>query len=442
MRRFVPLVMVLAACGLPLATPSVAGADDQGTLEVLAYNVAGLPETLSSADTPREAATTEIGRRIGSYDIVHVEEDFDYHAALYSQNTHPYRTPTSGGVPVGSGLNSLARMPYDTDDFERVKWNDCYIGSADCLTPKGFTFARHRLTEGVYLDLYNLHTDAGTESGDLKARAANLAQLSQFISTHSAGNAVIVMGDTNTRYTRSEDTIGQFATANGLTDAWVERIRGGSAPAPGSPALVCDPAAVTDDCEVVDKVLYRGSALVTLHATQYHNEHAAFLNAEGKQLSDHDPVHVSFAWSRNPDYRFSEQFGGPHGDYFNDIARITPNARVTSLSLRGGSRLDRISLALDNGTTLAHGGTGGTESTLSMGTGEYLTSVQLCRGKKNGDTRVFSARFTTSTGRTLAAGSTTSDCTSYTAPDGWQITAMHGRSGNEVDKMGFIYTRR
>ncbi|WP_067825045.1 jacalin-like lectin [Nocardia inohanensis] len=442
MGRLVAAVVAVVACGALIASAPGARADDAGALEVLAYNIAGLPEILSSATTPREAATTEIGRRIGDYDVVHVEEDFNYHAALYTGDSHPYRTPTSGGVPFGSGLNTVARLPYDTDDFQRVKWDDCSIGSGDCLTPKGFTFARHRLADGVYLDLYNLHTDAGDEAGDIRGRAANLTQLSAFIATHSAGNAVIVMGDTNTRYTRTGDTIARFAADNGFTDAWVELARGGSAPAAGSPALLCDPAAITDSCEVVDKILYRGSTLVNLHATAYHNEHAAFLDANGTMLSDHDPIHVSFAWSRNPGYRFSEQFGGPHGDYFNDIDRVPPTAHPTRVVLRGGSRLDQISLALDTGATLTHGGTGGTETSLSLSAGEYLASAGLCRGVKDGHTRVFSAKFTTSTGRTLSAGSATGDCVTYTAPDGWQITGLHGRSGDEIDKVGFIYTKR
>lgn len=32
---------------------------------------------------------------------------------------------------------------------------------ADCLTPKGFTFMRAQVSEGVWVDLYNLHADAG-----------------------------------------------------------------------------------------------------------------------------------------------------------------------------------------------------------------------------------------------------------------------------------------
>ena len=59
-----------------------------GSFTVLSYNVAGLPEGLSSAPTPRDTSTTAIGQRLGPYDIVHVQEDFNYHANLYAADTH------------------------------------------------------------------------------------------------------------------------------------------------------------------------------------------------------------------------------------------------------------------------------------------------------------------------------------------------------------------
>ena len=443
MRRLLACLAAAAAAfgGLTAGAPGATAADS-GTFRVLSYNVAGLPEGLSSAPTPRDTATTAIGGRLGPYDIVHVQEDFNYHANLYAADSHPYRTPTSGGAGVGSGLNTLSDLPYDTDDFERVHWNSCQYDSGDCLTPKGFTFMRERLAEGVYVDFYNVHTNAGTNDGDLAARADNLSQLSDFIRTHSAGNAVVVMGDTNTRYTRTGDTIAEFAAAGGLTDAWVKLVRGGSAPAKGSDALVCDENAVTNACEVVDKVLYRGSRLVSLNATSYDNEHAKFLTADGLMLSDHDPVTVDFTWSRNTAFQLSDQFGGPHGDYFDDIDSVPAGARVTAVSLRGGARVDQLGVTLANGTTLTHGGTGGTAASLSLASGEYVTSVQLCEGVKDGHTRIFYTKFVTSLGRSLAGGTTTSDCVTRTAPAGWQLAGFHGRAGDEVDKIGFIYTQR
>ncbi|WP_329371504.1 jacalin-like lectin [Streptomyces sp. NBC_01483] len=444
-RILATLAAATAALGGLTATAPTAAAADSGTFSVLSYNVAGLPESLSSASTPRDTSTTAIGQRLGPYDIVHVEEDFNYHAYLYAgDTTHAYRTPTSGGAGIGSGLNTLSKIPYDADDFERVHWNSCQIDSGDCLTPKGFTFMRERLAEGVYVDFYNLHTNAGTNDGDLASRADNLNQLTSFIQSHSKGNAVVVMGDTNTRYTRTGDTIAEFGAANGLTDAWVKLIRGGTPPAKGSDALVCDQtgATVPNTCEVVDKILYRGSKLVTLDATSYNNEHASFLTSDGLMLSDHDPITAKFTWSRNSAFQLSDQFGGPHGDYFTDIDSVPAGARATTLTLRSGSRVDQMGLTLNNGTTLAHGGTGGTASSLTLGSNEYLTSAQLCQGVKDGNTRIFYAKFTTNLGSTLAGGTTTSDCVTRTAPSGWQIAGFHGRTGDEVDKIGFIYTQR
>ncbi|MDX3243920.1 jacalin-like lectin [Streptomyces sp. ME18-1-4] len=445
MRRLLACLAVATAAlgGLTAAAPSAAAADS-GSFNVLSYNIAGLPESLSSASTPRDTSTTAIGQRIAPYDIVHVEEDFNYHSYLYAADTaHAYRTPTSGGAGIGSGLNTLSKIPYDDDDFERVKWNSCQVDSGDCLTPKGFTFMRERLAEGVYVDFYNLHTNAGTNDGDEASRADNLNQLTSFINTHSAGNAVVVMGDTNTRYTRTADTIAEFASANGLTDAWVQLIRGGTPPVKGSDALVCDQsgATVPNTCEVVDKVLYRSSKLVSLNATSYNNEHAKFLTDAGLMLSDHDPITVGFTWSRNAAYQLSDQFGGPHGDYYNDIDSVPAGARATTIGLRSGSRVDQMNLTLANGATLAHGGTGGTASSLTLGSGEYVTTAYLCQGQYNDQTRIFYAKFTTNLGNTLAGGTTTSDCVTRTAPSGWQIAGFHGRSGDEVDKIGFIYTQ-
>ncbi|GAA0942711.1 endonuclease [Actinocorallia libanotica] len=287
--------MLLAAAAPSAAAP--ARADTGGSFTALTYNVAGLPEVLSSAPTPRKSATTAIGERLGPYDIVHVQEDFNYHAHLYATDAHPHRTPTSGGAGFGSGLNTLSGHPYG--GFERVTWKNCWLGSGDCLTPKGFTFMRVRLAKGAYVDFYNLHADAGSGPGDLKARAANLAQLTSFIKTRSEGNAVVVMGDTNTRYTRTGDTIAEFAAANGLTDPWVSLERGGEAPEKGSPALVCDAAAPTDTCEVVDKILYRSGRTVALTATSYTNDHFRFLDPDGRMLSDHHPIAADFTWRRS-----------------------------------------------------------------------------------------------------------------------------------------------
>ncbi|GAA2432173.1 hypothetical protein GCM10010191_52680 [Actinomadura vinacea] len=286
--------MILSAAAALAMTPAPAAADSGGTLSVLTYNVAGLPEPISSGNPAQN--TKPIGERVNAYNVVNVQEDFNYHADLYSTDEHPYRTPTSGGVVFGSGLNTMSDHPFR--GLTRVKWNSC--NGFDCLTPKGFTFKRLTLAEGAELDLYNLHANAGTTDADLAARRSNITQLAWYIATRSAGNAVIVMGDTNTRYTRTGDNIRELVSTAGLTDAWVADERGGDVPQAGAPALVCDDANVTDACEVVDKILFRDGDAVGLRLTGYSNENARFRTAGDEMLSDHYPIAATFAWTLKP----------------------------------------------------------------------------------------------------------------------------------------------
>ncbi|MGW5470702.1 jacalin-like lectin [Streptomyces chartreusis] len=438
MRR---LIGTLAAAALALtgltataATPvTAAPAAGSGSFDVLTYNIAGLPLDLGDSDP--ETNTPLIGQRLAPYDIVNVQEDFNYHASLYANDTHPHRTATSGGAAFGDGLNTLSAHPFE--DFERVRWNDCT--GTNCLTPKGFTLARVRLAEGVFVDLYNVHTNADSDDAALAARRANVEQLSDFIRANSAGNAVIVMGDTNTRYTRTGDNIRTLVAENGLTDAWVRLVKGGTPPAAGGDPLLCDATAPTDDCEVVDKVLYRGSELLSLNATRYHNDWAKFLREDGEHLSDHFPHTVDFSYTLDPSLRASDFFGGPHGTAFNDADDLPATPAPRTLTLRGGSRLDAVALAHDGGSALTHGGTGGTATSLTLAAGEHLTTVKLTQGQKDGRTRIFSAAFTTDKGRTLSSGTATSAAKTFTAPSGWQIVGFTGRSGDEIDKLGVLY---
>jgi hypothetical protein len=144
--------------------PTLAASVSSGAFTILSFNVAGLPAILQSNDVPGDKTenTALIGQKfaVHDFDVVHVQEDFNYHATLYANDDHPYRTATSGGAGIGSGLNTLSNFPWA--GFAREKWDDCSDASSnDCLTPKGFTLMRVLVDEGVYIDFYNLHADAG-----------------------------------------------------------------------------------------------------------------------------------------------------------------------------------------------------------------------------------------------------------------------------------------
>lgn len=273
---------------------------NSGAFNVLSYNVAGLPQFINSNGVhgSKFTNTAAIGTKFAEYDfdVVQVQEDFGYHATLYDfDESHPYRTETSGNIPFGSGLNTLSNFNFT--DFQRITWAHCYIGDGDCLTPKGFTFMRMTISDGVTADFYNLHGDAGDGAKDEAARRSNIQQLADFIDEHSAGQAVLVFGDTNTRYTRVNDNIRLLGEQSGLKDAWVELEHNGIAPAQGSAPLECPTPAQSNSCEVVDKVLYRSGDNVKLAATSYRYVPEMFLSESGNLLSDHNPLLVDFSWT-------------------------------------------------------------------------------------------------------------------------------------------------
>ncbi|KAF7323837.1 Jacalin-type lectin domain-containing protein [Mycena kentingensis (nom. inval.)] len=419
-----------------------------GHFSTLSMNVAGLPAILNGNgegdDAAKQKNTLQIGTKMAAfnYSVIHVQEDFNYHAFLYQTDTHPFRTATSGGVPFGSGLNTLSLFNWFSEVL-RVKWDTCSNASeSDCLTPKGFTFMRIRFDVGVYIDFYNLHADAGTETADKAARAANLQQVANYIDTWSVGNAVLVFGDTNARYTRVGDGVRVFQTQNGMTDAWVQSTLNNVDPVLGSADIVCPTGVPTNiSCEVVDKILFRGNKLITLTNRGFFYDTARFLNSTGGMLSDHNPIRVEFDWALAANLRASDLQGGPHGSWFNDLPSLPTAPKASVLTLRGGARLDSVAITLTNGQAFVHGGAGGSAVSLTLAANELITVAILCWGQFSGDTRNFFAQFTTSSGRSISAGTRTASCATMTAPTGFGVVGFYGQDGDEMDLLGFLYSR-
>jgi hypothetical protein len=283
------------------------------------------------------------------------------------------------------------------------------------------------------------------EDKDHVARNSNLQQVADYIKTWSTGNAVIVMGDTNTRYTRTADTALRTAlrSQSGLNDPWVQLQRNGVNPTAGADALLCDNPALNNNCEIVDKIFYRGSRILTLAASSFKYDGNNFLNTnadhKGAILSDHNPILTSFSWSVSPTFRQSSFWGGPHGTWFSSLPTLPASPVASTITFSGAERLDSVGIKLASGTTFSYGGTGGTPVSLTLASGENWVKTELCSAQLNSRTRIFYIQATTSTGRTLKAGTRTTSCVTYTADAGFAVVGFMGQGGDEIDQLALVY---
>lgn len=288
-KRYQIIVSAFILCGIALS--SCKKAEKAAEFTILSYNVAGLPAGISGSKPDRN--TPFIAQLINGYDVVNVQEDFEFHDTLLNYSTYPYATPTMGFVIEGDGLNVFSRFPIQ--NLVRVKWDTC--ADFDCYTPKGFAYYQIEL-DGVTVDMYNVHTNAQSYEEALYARRENCIQLYNYIEEHSAGRPVVVFGDMNSRYTRLGDTIRVFENL-GLKDAWVEAARGGNYPNKDGNALSdCEPNRSSANCEKVDKVLYRGNGEIEFSVAKYRLDDSRFYyNGDPNEpLSDHWPLFVTFKY--------------------------------------------------------------------------------------------------------------------------------------------------
>lgn len=296
----------LAGSTASVGTPVQAeGTETTEQFTALTYNVAGLPVGISGSEP--DINTPLISPLLNDYDLVLVQESWInpdppipgsefYHEVLVSQVTHPYLSepapPPLGSDPrrpealVSDGLNRMSRFPFGP--ITRVMWETCHgggpgqeLGSADCLSQKGFSVARTTFAPGIEIDVYNLHAQAGGSDPDaIEVRRQNFEQLADFMLEHSDGHAVIVGGDFNMRRTRPTDaeTFDGFRERTGLTD-------------------VCEVVDCGDDDDEIDKFLLRSGDGVTIEALRHSFERETFQRDDGEPLSDHDPLAVTFQWT-------------------------------------------------------------------------------------------------------------------------------------------------
>ncbi len=309
-------------------------AQEAETFSIATLNVDGLPQKILVAkvnpDGPGGGGSVRIGRYLQKrgYDLVFMQEDFNYHEELTVPLEDDYQMDSwTGDVGVdGRQIDflHLQNHRFECDGLMGAWKNGITQTSTSCtswtanfgkfshaldeMVTKGFRRHELTLTDGQQIVVYNMHMDAGDtaderegkDSLDRDARLKQWNQLRNDILTRLDSRPVVVVGDLNSYYCRDRiksnfiDEIEATGRAK-VYDAWVELQNGGRYPDPVDGIVCCETDGnILESGEVLDKVLYVNPTGGTeIHAISYQLDTTGYQH-DGKMLGDHYPVSVTF----------------------------------------------------------------------------------------------------------------------------------------------------
>ena len=309
---------VSCMAAMALLSPIVINAQEvSAKFTVCPLNVDGLPLSILginlNPDGPGEEGTAKIGKYLveKGFDVVALSEDFNYHQNLRENSEEMYEFGTyRGGLESSSldfsnlrfftdGLNLMWKKGLTMSGESWTGWEQSYgkfTDGADELITKGYRKYTITFADGIEVDFFILHMDANTDTQSNAARASQWEQLRDVILSSKNGRPKIVMGDTNSRYTR--DSILKLFTNPiieagnyTVTDVWVEKCKNGVYPVLGSNALMVGDLGYRRG-EIVDKVIYLNPTHGGVKLTPQYIEFD-----EAYTLGDHKPVIVEFVAS-------------------------------------------------------------------------------------------------------------------------------------------------
>ena len=221
------------------------------------------------------------------FDICAFQECFKQHGLLWAAAEHPVKVYHSAlrnpFKIVGSGLGILGKFPLvATDEIRYADPGEFQNWPAS----KGVLMARFNVN-GMMLDVYTTHIAAGGKPDSRRAKPAQTAEIVEFVRRASPPeNAIILLGDFNMRPSRGPEdkeankdeprvfAFDRMRDALGLRDASDE---------------VNGPVG-----EEIDRILFRPGKGHAMTPLTWQQDDPAFVDPEGKPLSDHAPVFVTF----------------------------------------------------------------------------------------------------------------------------------------------------
>lgn len=212
-------------------------------MKIATYNIDGLPETLDLKDLPwifqpfvwiyqlftkttlihlndntgRAEATKKISTYLKDFDIVGIQEDFNYHEELTSSLKNKHWGTFQGAIDFSKifsmvkwfryksdGLNIITSPEISIMNEDIIEWkNSCgyFSHCNDKLTRKGFRRYSLKINKtGQQLVVYILHADASDNPEDIRdseVRRKQFTQLTDYIKNRNEFTPIIILGDTN-----------------------------------------------------------------------------------------------------------------------------------------------------------------------------------------------------------------------------------------------------
>lgn len=283
----------------------------QTTFSVATLNVDGLPNIKIlgipiNADGPGESGTMLASKFLAehNYDIIGVQEDFNFNDALMSSLVGYEHSTHRGGISSDDlsailwnngridtdGLMLLWKQKHSVTNERIFAWTD-YNGrltaACDGLIMKGYREYLVTLDDGFQIDVFVLHMDAGSAEGDKEARRSQLIQLRNALLAEKRERPAIIMGDTNCYYSRDNVISLLFNPINEsgkmtIEDAW--RIKG------------------QNQEETLDKVFYINPTEGPHILPQTFTLCTDYVREDGvTPIGDHYPIAVVFKTSNSQD---------------------------------------------------------------------------------------------------------------------------------------------
>ena len=308
---------------------------EEGTFTAVALNVDGLPNKIATYDLnpdgPGRDGTLKISQYLASkgYDFIGCSEDFNYNGALmesldgYSCGTIrntlsvgdiDYWQLIQGKIHVDTdGLNLLWKNSKIAATGESwTGWWDTESTDGNQYVNKGYRYYNVTIDGRASIDVFILHMDAG-DTNATWSRESQWRQLAEAINGCDHTRAKLIIGDTNSRYTREDVTANFFSRLSSdftASDVWVEKYRNGIYPTTDM-ANLTDQSDVNNytNYEIVDKIIYiNPTAANTVRLTPQtfsiqHDYTYGYVDGTDNTtpLGDHHPVVVQFKWQLSAD---------------------------------------------------------------------------------------------------------------------------------------------